>query len=498
MYEMERIRILKEGSAERLAIHFLQTPIGIIEWNLAFQVIEWNPAAERILGYTLREVIGQHASVFFQPQDYIVVETSWKTVIGTVLPERSTTRSVTKQGDEIWCLWYSAPLRDTGGRVTGVLSMFEDVTTKRRVENSLHIYANAIRTAINPIVMFESGGRLTYVNNAFIELWGYKSYKELVGSDISGFIQSAEGKDNFLVPLARDGRWAGELLGIRRDGGKIDVQVSANLTKSREGFPLCMMASCIDITDRKRSENERRRLNEELERRVIERTADLNVAYRELESFSYSVSHDLRAPLRRIDGFAALLEQEVVPLLNAQSLDYFKRIRNSVRRMDALIEDLINLSRITRTDVKFSEIDLGELANAVAEDLTIIEPQRRVHLTLPRQLMVKADLGLMRIVLENLLGNAWKFTASCQVARIEMGVTDIDGQRVFFVRDNGVGFDPRYADKLFGAFQRLHSPEEFQGSGIGLAIVMRIIQRHKGRIWAQGAIGQGAAFYFSV
>lgn len=148
--EMERFRILKEGSAERLAIHFLQTPIGIIEWNLAFQVLEWNPAAERILGYTRREVIGQHASVFYRPRDYIVVETSWKTVIGTVLPERSTTRNVTKQGNEIWCLWYSAPLRDTGGRVMGVLSMFEDVTTKRRIENSLHIYANAIRTAINP------------------------------------------------------------------------------------------------------------------------------------------------------------------------------------------------------------------------------------------------------------------------------------------------------------------------------------------------------------
>ena len=254
----------------------------------------------------------------------------------------------------------------------------------------------------------------------------------------------------------------------------------------------------FDVTERRRVEAQLQQLNNDLELRVSERTAQMEVALRELEAFSYSVSHDLRAPLRAMNGFSRLLEEDYGPVLNAQGFEYLHRIQDASQRMSQLIDDLLNLSRLTRMEMHLEAVDLSQLARSVMEDLRKTNPVRSVEWVIAEGLQVRGDERLLRVVMENLLGNAWKFTERKALARIEFGCQPKDGQAVYFVRDNGAGFDMAYAAKLFGAFQRLHSPSEFEGSGIGLATVQRIIRRHQGNIWAESRTGEGATFFFTL
>ena len=240
------------------------------------------------------------------------------------------------------------------------------------------------------------------------------------------------------------------------------------------------------------------RLNAELEQRVTDRTRALEVANRELESFSYSVSHDLRAPLRAIEGFSSLLEKEYATQMDERGKDYFKRVRGGATRMAQLIEDLLNLSRISRQEMHRGPVNLSALGKEVADELQASEPKRRVEWIIAPDVSAQGDSGLLRIVLQNLIGNAWKYSSKRDSARIEFGIGHWNGRPAFFVRDNGDGFDMAYVDKLFGAFQRLHSADDFPGSGIGLATVARIIHRHGGTVGAEGKVYEGATFYFTL
>lgn len=258
----------------------------------------------------------------------------------------------------------------------------------------------------------------------------------------------------------------------------------------------------LDVfAERKRrelAEDEIRQMNVELERRVAERTYQLEAVNRELEAFCYSVSHDLRTPLRSIDGFSQILLKKHQGQLDATGMDYLERVRRASQRMGHLIDDMLQLSQVTRGELKREQIDLSKIAQEVAEGLHKAHPERTVGFALQKDLTVHADRGLLRIVMDNLLGNAWKYTGKKAEAEIEFGVSDIDGERTFFVRDNGAGFNMEYAHKLFGAFQRLHGANEFEGTGIGLATVQRVIHRHHGKVWAEANEGQGATFYFTL
>jgi PAS domain S-box-containing protein len=236
----------------------------------------------------------------------------------------------------------------------------------------------------------------------------------------------------------------------------------------------------------------------ELEKRVAERTTELTAVNRELEAFAYSVSHDLRAPLRAIDGFSQALLEDNLSALDEQGQDYLHRVRAASRRMGQLISDLLKLSRLTRGEMNYEIIDLSTMADELAEELCKQDKQRQVEFHIQPDMTVKGDARLLRIALENLLGNAWKFTAKQPQARIEFSYQQTDGRSTYFVKDNGAGFDMNYVDKLFGAFQRLHPAHEFEGSGIGLVTVQRVIHRHGGRIWAEGQVDQGAIFYFTL
>ncbi len=242
-----------------------------------------------------------------------------------------------------------------------------------------------------------------------------------------------------------------------------------------------------EIIERRRSEAQLRRANEEAE-----------AANRELEAFSYSVSHDLRAPLRSIDGFSQALLEDCGDRLDERGRQDLERVRAATRRMGQLIDDLLSLSGVARVEMRRSTVDLSGLARRIAAELEKGQPERKVEFKIAGGLVADGDGRLLKVALENLLRNAWKFTGKRPVAHIEFGATQDDGRRAFFVRDDGAGFDMAYADKLFGAFQRLHSTQDFEGTGIGLATVARIVQRHGGRVWSEGAVDRGATFYFTL
>lgn len=360
----------------------------------------------------------------------------------------------------------------------------------------------AIDSTSAVIYMRDKDGRYLLINRQYEELFDVQREDVIGLTDHDLFPKEVadDFRENDRKALAHGAPLQMEEIAPHPDGPHTYITVKYPIT-DQMGAPSAICGISTDITALKRAEERERRLNAELEARVRNRTAELEASTRELDAFAYSVSHDLRAPLRAVMGFSEVLLEECVDQLDEQGKDYLRRVVAATERMGQLIDDLLNLSRATRTELTRQPVDLTAIARSVIGDLAMADPPRpleEVEVTIDEDLHAVCDPNLLELVLRNLISNAWKFTAKRDEPNIHVGSVQEDGTCAFFVSDNGAGFDSRYADKLFVPFQRLHTVDDFPGSGIGLAIVSRVVARHGGRVWAESSPGEGAVFFFTL
>jgi PAS domain S-box-containing protein len=418
-------------------------------------------------------------------------------------------------GDSIQWEWFSpkngktfsifeTPINNPDG-TTSKMEVFHDITELKKAEQELRESEDKFRVIFERSTVGKSltapDGKLIKVNEAFPAMLGYtiEEFQDINFADITYMDDLPASREVVRSILANENeRFRFEKRYLHKDGSIIWADVSTSLLRDDYGNPLYLMTSLIDITERKKLEEEILKLNENLEAIVKVRTTQLLESNKELESFSYSVSHDLRAPLRALDGFSLAILEDYSDKLDAEGIKHLNRIREASQKMANLIDAMLTLSRVTKANLNSKQINLSEIAGIISSDLGNLDPKRKVTWNIQPGIMVNADPVLIKNVMENLLVNAWKFTSKHASASIEVGTLKENDEVVYFVQDDGAGFDMNYATKLFGAFQRVHSSAEFEGTGIGLATVQRIITKHGGRIWAEGKPEGGATFYFTL
>ncbi len=470
-----------------------QAPEPLIALSPGGTIRYWNRSAGALFGHGSEEMIGRG---FLEVVPIDVREQAAGALAQAVSAGAATFRASFRRDDGSKHLVEAGLkcIRDEHGEARFVAVGVKDLSELLRlqeVQATEARFRGLLEAAPDAMIILRADRSIALVNNQLERLFGYPR-EELLGQPIEVLVPDRfrEGhvkhRDRYFgEPRTRPMGAGLELFGRRKDGSEFPVEISLSPMQMEGG--MLVTAAIRDITERKLAEAERRQAEDAVRK--------LN---KELEAFSYSVSHDLRAPLRAIDGFSQVLLEDYAPKLDAQGRDSLGRIRQASQRMAQLIDDLLALSRINRAELRQAPVDLSDLARAVAADLRERDPARRISWSIADGLQTQGDPHLLQIALANLLENAWKFTRQQPEATIAVGAQERDGGRVFFVQDNGVGFDMAYASKLFSPFQRLHPQAEFEGTGIGLVTVQRIVHRHGGRIWAESAVGNGTAFFFTL
>jgi PAS domain S-box-containing protein len=497
-------------AAARLAAIVESSEDAIIGKDLDGIVTSWNRGAENIFGYAAAEMIGTPFLRLIplarrHEEDHIL-----ERIRSGEKAEPLETERIAKGGRLVHVSVTVSPIKDASGRVVGASKVARDIGERLRAQQALRESEERLQLVINNLteglVIADANGELLHWNPAALEMHGFASLDEcrLRLPEFTRIFEIST-LDGAVLPLEEwplQRVFRGERLRdcevrIRRLGADWERLFSfgGSIVRDAAGQPLAFV-TINDITARKQVEQQVRQLNAELEGRVAARTAELAAANKELEAFSYSVSHDLRAPLRAVDGFSQAMIEDYAEQLPEEGQRYLKTIRKGAQRMGALIDDLLAFSRLGRLPVRRQAVNTGEMVRAILEELRGERATRPVEIIAGDLPPSWADPSLLRQVWVNLLSNALKYTGRRESARVEIGCEPRAGENVYFVRDNGAGFDMQYADKLFGVFQRLHRAEDYEGTGVGLALVQRIVQRHGGRIWAEAELNRGATFYF--
>lgn len=469
-----------------------------------------SPSVERRLGYRPVDMLGRNALELIHPDDLPQVMAALQAANTARVPVQLAYRYRHADGHYLWLESIGTPLLDEAGGLVGAVLGTRDITERWEIEQALQVSEERLRQAVRAanIGIFDHD-HLTdaiYWSPEQRNNYGWGADETVT---LAAFLAQVYAEDRARIGAAvqRAHNPAGDgLFDVEHRIRHRDGSLRWLSTRSQTFFegddnarhPVRTIGAVLDITERKQAEDVIRNLNAELEQRVQERTAQLEAANQELESFSYSVSHDLRAPLRTIDGFSRILLDEHAPQLPAEAQHYLQRIRYGASHMGALIDDLLEFSRLGWQALNLQPVNTASLVRAILNDLRPEQAQRQLELVMGALPDCQADSALFKQVWVNLLSNAFKYTRQRAAARVEIGALTPGDEVVYFVRDNGVGFDMRYADKLFGVFQRLHRMDEFEGTGVGLATVKRIVERHGGRIWAEAEPDRGATFYVAL
>ncbi|MDX6499547.1 MAG: hypothetical protein QOG23_2807 [Blastocatellia bacterium] len=464
------------------------------------RIVLFNAAAERAFLFPAEDAIGQSLERFiperFRPAHKSHIQGFGEThVTPRSMGELGPLYGLRADGEEFPIEASISQIESDGRKLYTVI--LRDITERKRADEELKEQARILDLA--PVMIRDLKGRILLWNSGAEQMYGWSS-EEAVGKLAQDLKQTKYPRplEEIKARLLAHGHWEGEVVHTRKDGHRIIVASQWVLHRDENDKPKAILEVNNDITERKQAEKEILRLNEELEQRVADRTAQLQAVNKELEAFSYSVSHDLRAPLRHLDGFSQALLEDYTEKLDEVGKGYLREVRSASQEMAQLIDDVLQLARVTRSEMRREVVNLSDLARGITAELRKREPKRKVILNVGEELATLGDKRLLKIVLNNLLGNAWKFTAKQTDVRITFGLDRKNGENTYFIRDNGAGFDMAYVGKLFGAFQRLHTAGEFEGTGIGLATVQRIVYRHGGRVWAEGAVDKGATFYFTL
>jgi PAS domain S-box-containing protein len=501
---LEGARKLEEEK-QRLELALKGADMGLWDWNVPTGEVLFSERCATMFGYEPGE-LRPHANTWAElghAEDTPHVRALLQAHLdGRTALFRAEHRVRCKDGGWKWILDSGKVIaRDDAGRPLRMVGTYLDITTRKRAEGEIRKLATVAQKTDNAVIITDASGRIEWVNDSFTRISGY-AFEEAVGHKPGALLQ---GPDTDPAAVRKMGeavaRHEGvelEVLNYAKDGKPYWLYLSIQPVFDDNGVLRQFIAIETDITGRKKAEATILELNAGLEQKVEERTAQLQAVNKELEAFSYSVSHDLRSPLRSIDGFSKMLLKDYEDKLDEDGKDYLLTIRQATGRMGHLIDDLLKLSKVSRTELNRFEVNLSEMAAQILGELGRETPERQVVCQVMPGLVAHVDHRLLHIALQNLLSNAWKYSSKKEAATIEVGKVGTEKGEAYFVRDNGAGFDMRNVDKLFGAFQRLHTTREFEGTGIGLAIVQRIILKHGGEIWAEAATGQGATFFFTL
>lgn len=499
VYEEE---ILKRAKLYELLVETSQDGISLLD--LDGTILFCNQQKAKMLGYdSPEELIGKSGLILIVPEERNRAVQLLKNVLNGVIVKNFEFKVLKKDGSRLDAEFNVVLIEDEDGKPVQLMDVIRDNTERKQAQQALleteERFRKAFHLSTDPLCINRfKDGQVIEVNEAFLLFSGY-SREELIGHSILefGIFKNSSDLKPFVKLLLKHQRVNNFEAQFKTRTGEVKIGlISANqLLLHHEPHILSITR---DITNRKMYEENLRLMNEQLEQRVRERTEELERANRELESFNYSVSHDLKAPLRGIDGFSYMLLEEYADRLNEQARDYLLRIRKNAQNMGQLIDALLKLSQISRQEINLRQVNLSAIVTGITDEFHSQEFCRQLKFIVARDVIADADEHLIVIALQNLIDNAVKFTAKCGVSIIEFGVINKEKIPTYFVKDNGIGFNNRYREKIFQPFQRLHSSKDFTGTGIGLSIVHRIITKHGGTIWAESEENCGTVFYFTL